>query len=495
MIVQESQNQRLPVDVAAAQNTGRPIRSTLPSANCDVPAGICTPNMPEYTEADYLLPVALYGISRPRRTARTADEGPPAETVCSMLVQILVPFLLAGLGTVFAGLLLEVVQTWDVFQEIAALLILVPALLGMKGNLEMTLASRLSTAVNAGTFQSVGEKWKLIIGNLAVKQLQATMLSLLACVLSTVFGWTTEGKMAFKHVVILCSACISSSFLASLIQGVIMVGFVFGSKRFGFNPDNMATPMAASFGDLLTLALLAGCSFFSYSNIDSYPSVLYLVALFCLCLVPLWVVIASKHPASQALLHTGWTPIIIALVISSIGGLILERTVSDPNLAGIIVYAPIINGIGGNLVSIQSSRISTGLHLNYLPGEVPADRRKCYNPCSIFFGSGLNHRSAQILLLLVIPGQLIFLYSSHLMKGAKTMPSFLLTAAFLAASVIQVFSLLCVADCMVHCLWRRGKDPDSYSIPYLTALGDLLGTALLSLVFLILWWVGDHGSL
>lgn len=50
-------------------------------------------------------------------------------------------------------------------------------------------------------------------------QLQATMLSLLACVLSTVFGWIAEGKLALKHVVILCSACISSAFLASLIQG------------------------------------------------------------------------------------------------------------------------------------------------------------------------------------------------------------------------------------------------------------------------------------
>lgn len=49
--------------------------------------------------------------------------------------------------------------------------------------------------------------------------------------------------------------------------GIIMVGFVFGSKRFGFNPDNMATPMAASFGDLLSLALLAGCSQFSFSII------------------------------------------------------------------------------------------------------------------------------------------------------------------------------------------------------------------------------------
>lgn len=28
----------------------------------------------------------------------------------------------------------------------------------------------------------------------------------------------------------------------------------------------------------------------------------------------------------------------------SIGGLILDKTVSDPNLAGIIVYAPVING-------------------------------------------------------------------------------------------------------------------------------------------------------
>lgn len=49
-------------------------------------------------------------------------------------------------------------------------------------------------------------------------------------------------------------------------------------------------------------------------------------------------------------------------------------------------------GIGGNLVSIQSSRISTRLHLNCLPGEVPVDKRKCYNPCSIFFGSGKTHR-------------------------------------------------------------------------------------------------------
>ncbi|KAM7414219.1 hypothetical protein PAMA_019170 [Pampus argenteus] len=450
----------------------------------------------DYTETDSLLPNEIYSGSKLSESTARSPDGPDAsaESVCSMVLQILVPFLLAGMGTVFAGLLLDVVQSWDVFQEITEIFILVPAVLGMKGNLEMTLASRLSTAVNAGKMDHVRERWMLIIGNLALKQLQATVLGLLASLMATLLGWMAEGKMPFNHIVLLCTTSVSTAFVASLLQGIIMVGVIIGSKRMGINPDNVATPIAASFGDLITLALLAGFSQWFYSFIELYPFVLYLVDLLLLCLIPLWVVISSKHPASHILLHTGWEPIITAMVISSIGGLILDKTVSDPNLAGIIVYAPVINGIGGNLVSIQSSRISTNLHLNYSPGEVPEDRKNCYNPCRTFFGSGANHRSAQVLLLLVIPGQLIFIHTIHLMKGGHTLPSPLFTVAFLSASLIQVLSLLCTADCVVHCLWRRGKDPDSYSIPYLTALGDLLGTALLSLAFLLLWCSGDSGS-
>lgn len=46
-----------------------------------------------------------------------------------------------------------------------------------------------------------------------------------------------------------------------------MVGVIIGSKRMGINPDNVATPMAASFGDLITLALLACFSQWFYSFI------------------------------------------------------------------------------------------------------------------------------------------------------------------------------------------------------------------------------------
>ncbi|XP_053742547.1 solute carrier family 41 member 2 [Synchiropus splendidus] len=451
----------------------------------------------ECTETDLLLPK-----NRPNggRSRSSTDQRVPnhsrasTESICSMALQILVPFLLAGLGTVSAGILLDVVQNWDVFLEITELFILIPAILGMKGNLEMTLASRLSTAVNAGKLDLPNEKWMLISGNLALKQLQATVLGLLASLLAVLLGWFAEGQTSINHLILLCSTSVSTAFVASLLQGIIMVALILFSKSLGINPDNVATPMAASFGDLITLALLACFSQWFYSFMEIYPFVLYLMDLLYLCLIPLWVVVSSTHPETHILLRTGWQPIIAALVISSIGGVILDKSVSNPNLAGIVIYAPVINGIGGNLVSIQASRISTSLHLNHTPGEGPEDQRVCVNPYRTFFGTGTNQRSAQVLLLFVIPGQLIFFYIIQLTKGGSTLPSPLFTVAYLSAAVIQVILLLYLADCLVHCLWRRNKDPDTESIPYLTAVGDVLGTALLSLAFVVLWCFSDaHG--
>ncbi|KAF7228820.1 solute carrier family 41 member 2 [Nothobranchius furzeri] len=418
----------------------------------------------------------------------------PKESLLAMTLQMLVPFLLAGFGTVSAGMVLDIVQHWEAFQFITEIFILVPALLGLKGNLEMTLASRLSTAVNVGKMDSPIEKWNLIIGNLALKQVQATVVGFLAAVAAVVLGWIPEGKFQMSHAVLLCSSSVATAFIASLLQGIIMVGVIVGSKKTGINPDNVATPIAASFGDLITLAILAWISQGLYKCLDSYPYVSSLVCAFFMCLTPLWIVISSKHPASRTLLYSGWEPVITAMVISSIGGLILDKTVSDPNLAGIVVYTPVISGIGGNLVAIQSSRISTHLHFHCVPGEVPDEAKGCYYPCRTFCGTGANHRSAQVLLLLLIPGHLIFLYTIHLMKSGHTTLTPIFMSVYLAAALLQVLLLLCIADWMVHSMWRSGKDPDSFSIPYLTALGDLLGTGLLAISFHFLWLIGDQDS-
>lgn len=49
------------------------------------------------------------------------------------------------------------------------------------------------------------------------------------------------------------------------VSGTLMVCVVMLSRKVNINPDNVATPIAASLGDLTTLALLAGVGKLLYS--------------------------------------------------------------------------------------------------------------------------------------------------------------------------------------------------------------------------------------
>lgn len=55
-----------------------------------------------------------------------------------------------------------------------------------------------------------------------------------------------------------------------------------------------------------------------------------------------------------------------------------------------------------------------------------------------FYISGVNNKSAQVLLLLVIPGHLIFLYTIHLMKSGHTSLTVIFIVVYLFAAMLQV---------------------------------------------------------
>lgn len=61
-----------------------------------------------------------------------------------------------------------------------------------------------------------------------------------------------------------------------------------------------------------------------------------------------------------------------------LGGLVLDQAVDAFN--GFVVFQPIINGIGGNLVSVQASKMSTFLHQSSILGIVPPHSQICENP-------------------------------------------------------------------------------------------------------------------
>jgi len=436
------------------------------------------------------------------------------ESFLSITLQIFFPFLLAGMGMVAAGLVLDQVQHWKVFLEISELFILVPALLGLKGNLEMTLASRLSTAANLGKMDTKDDSFSLIVGNLALIQCQAIVVGLFASLLAIFMGFfkplfssnfenvieevsingttTSFNGTLFNldHSLLLLSSSVITASVASFILGLVMVGVIVGSRRCHLNPDNVATPIAASLGDLTTLVLLSWTSSLIWSDLSTdkwlAPSIIFAYIL----LTPFFAYIAYRNTNTRPVLYSGWQPVLIAMFVSSCGGVILDYAVGI--FSGIAVFQPVMNGVGGNLVAVQASRMSTHLHSTGRPGEKSGEKMSAM-PCNVMCGS-THAVTARILMVMVVPGHLIFTYTITFLEAGHTSPTPIFLACYLLAASLQVFLLLYICHVMIGWMWSRGTDPDNSAIPYLTALGDLLGTGFLALAFLLLYMVGDFDN-
>ena len=83
-------------------------------------------------------------------------------------------------------------------------------------------------------------------------------------------GWILDGEFNIHHATLLCASSLVTATLASLVLGSVMVAVVLSSRKFNINPDNVATPIAASLGDLITLALLSAISRFLHSCIGKF---------------------------------------------------------------------------------------------------------------------------------------------------------------------------------------------------------------------------------
>lgn len=283
-----------------------------------------------------------------------------------------------------AGILLDHVKEWDLFKQIQEVVILVPALLGLKGNLEMTLASRLSTQVNLKIVHDKDTIKKSVLGNFAVTQLQSIVVGFLASFIACITEFISEQRFNSSHLLILIGTSVTTASFASLLLGGIIMFIIIISSRLKVNPDNIATPIAASLGDLVTLAILSsiGTFFFIFKSYY-WIHILFIIAF--IISIPFLVKYCNKNEYVKETLKHGWAPVIVAMVISSLAGVVLEIALKYYN--GIAIYQPVVNGVGGNLVGIFASRLSTSLHKTGDSGKwAHWASKKCYMfPFDAFF--------------------------------------------------------------------------------------------------------------
>lgn len=119
-----------------------------------------------------------------------------------------------------------------------------------------------------------------------------------------------------------------------------MCGLIVLCRRVGRDPDNIAPPIAACLGDLLTLCLLGGLSSMLIRFIHT-PIPLALAILIVLSTVSCFV-FTHRNPHVSALLKQGWPPLFGAMIISSCTGIVLDLFVSRYD--GFALLAVVISG-------------------------------------------------------------------------------------------------------------------------------------------------------
>ncbi|KAI9320144.1 hypothetical protein BX666DRAFT_2018179 [Dichotomocladium elegans] len=375
--------------------------------------------------------------------------------------------IMSVVGLVAAGWMMDIFQHWEVFIEVSELFILVPVLLNLKGNLEMNLAARVSTSANLGELDRPDTRNSLVLGNLALIQVQGLVAGSIAGCFSFFLGvleHPDEPATVAESILIIASSMISAA-VSSLVLGVFMCLLIIVSRKLRIDPDNIACPMASSLGDVVTLGILAGCAQALLGSVDSMLSLGLFFAM--VVSVPFFGRAVWKNNFVKELLFSGWSPIIFAMFISSLAGLVLERYVEQ--FKGLAMLTPILCGLAGNLGSIYASRISTCLHA----------------------GVQEQYRTTEwTLMAMNIPVQALFLVLIWILELGHLDFTFAFAFTYFIVSMICTLLALKMGKSMTLVCWKRGYDPDNYVLPYLTALIDVICTSLLVISFS---WLSSSG--
>ncbi len=347
-----------------------------------------------------------------------------------------------------------------------AILIMIPALMGLRGNVFGALGSRISTKLYLGEISpSVGDKFvrRNIIYSLYLSFAPTLLIWALAC-----FKFLRLEVVALKIVLFSC-------IITSTLLGLITVFLVILSFKRCIDPDSILGPGITTAADLITLPTIISVILL----FERYPTIFnYLLAIFIIILLAISLKLPKKELTNDLkIIRESLTVLCFLPIIQSVAGNILES--HSEFIAGTIflayAYPPVLDSVG-NFGSISSARISTKLHL----GEITK--------------ISLKEIKEELKLLILAPFIAVVIlvnslllqklhFQSPVVVGKQLLLTILL---FIGTFICLVFSIILISLVICVILHKKNIDPDNGAIPLITAIGDLLGTCLIIVLAILL---------
>ena len=164
-----------------------------------------------------------------------------------------VPVLvLSAVGGLFAGVVLGGMEAE--LQAIPGLLLIVPALLAIRGNVYGSLGARLASALHQGLVEP-----RISLGDRRVRAAVAAAISN-GLAMSLVAATVGSLLVVLQGRAVSLAALLGVAVIAGVISGVVLttavVTVVFVGYRRGLDPDALAGPVVTTTGDVVGVATM-----------------------------------------------------------------------------------------------------------------------------------------------------------------------------------------------------------------------------------------------
>jgi mgtE-like transporter len=388
----------------------------------------------------------------------------------SALLQGLGALGLSSVGDLAAGLTLgSITGTLD---RLPGLLVLVPAAIGMRGNVFGALGSRLGTLMHTGEF-SRGRRVDTPVGqNVAAALLLSLTISVVLAVLAKVVI-----VMAAVHNAISLADLIVVSTLGGAISSVgvlaVTLGVSYMSASRGWDLDNVAAPIVTAAGDMVTLpALFAGTFLVSIRWVTPVVAALLVIVGIIAAVVAL----RSALPILRRIVVESIPILVLAGTIDVVAGVTIEKRLEAfVAFPALLVLVPSFLEDSGALGSILAARLSTRLHLGTLEPRLDQVRRIADDVILTYLFA------ISVFVLLGISADLVSGVFGLASPGVLKVIEVAVLAGFITTTCAVI-----VACGAAVATFRLGLDPDNHGVPIVTSSLDLLGAASLILILVAL---------
>jgi len=380
--------------------------------------------------------------------------------------ETLVALALLAFSGVVAGILLG--KNTDRLEELPGLLLMVPAAIALRGNIFGAVGARLGTAIHAGTYSLsfrpasvVGEN---VVGSLLLNLVMSVALAIMGKAFAVVFG-VADSISTAQFVAISVTGGVLSS---AVVLGVALLLATL-SVRYRWDPDNVTVPLVTSAGDVITLpALFVTIWFF---NIERYAN--WLMPIYFGLTVGVAVLLWQGASMSlRRLLNESIPVLTVAIGFDLFAGIAVESRLDKlAAFPSLLVLLPGYLSMAGSLGGILSSRLSTKFHLGVsIPSKLPDNQAR-----ADLFGIALVALPSYLVLAAVVEAASGLLNLSS--PGVWNSLGVVLVAGLI---VVALVALVAYYSTMLSV--RLGVNPDTYGIPIITAVLDLVGAFILLLV-------------